>query len=61
MKNWSVRVRGTIVKDMRVEAETQEEAEELADQLFSSECDGLHERYDQEVLSSCELEDEPCV
>ena len=61
MKNWSVRVRATIVKDIRVEAETQDAAEEAASIVFSSECDGTHERYDQDVLSSCELEDEPCV
>lgn len=61
MKKWSVRVRATIVKDIRVEAETQDEAEEIAQGMLASVFDSDDEVFGREVEGSELVEDEPCA
>lgn len=49
-KQYIVTVRATITKDVIVEAENEEEADEIAHELFTTDCDGMDEDYDQETI-----------
>jgi hypothetical protein len=49
--NWNVKIKATITKTISVEADTEEEAVELAHQLFTTKCDGLEEDYDEETIN----------
>jgi|LauGreSBDMM110SN_4_FD.fasta_scaffold07544_10 hypothetical protein len=50
MKPYEVIIRAIIVKSIRVQAESQEEAIETAHDLFTSDCDDQELRYEQETI-----------
>lgn len=49
-RGFVVTIQATIIKNVFVQAQNKEEADELAHQIFSVECDGPDERYDQRTL-----------
>jgi hypothetical protein len=49
MPKYRVRIQATVVKDIEVEADTQEAAVEAAHQEFTTEAD-VDEKYEQETL-----------
>jgi hypothetical protein len=60
MKAWDVKIRATIEKTIRIEAEDMESPEdindedkvaELAHQIFSVNCDGNDESYEQDTVA----------
>lgn len=51
MNKYTVRIRATVVKDIVVEAEDAEQADELAHEEFTAACDGTEESYTEEVES----------
>ena len=53
--NWNVKIKGSVTKTINVEADTEDEAVELAHELFTVQCeDGLKEDYDEETISVIE-------
>ena len=50
MKPYEVIIRAIIVKSIRVQADSQEEAIETAHDLFTSDCDDQELRYEQETI-----------
>lgn len=50
MKTYEVTIKATIVKTLKVQAETAEAAEKQAEEKFTVECDGDDENYQQEIL-----------
>jgi hypothetical protein len=50
MKPYEVIIRAIIVKSIRVQAESQEEAIQTAHDLFTSDCDDQELRYEQETI-----------
>ena len=49
-KMYNVTVRATITKDVIVEAENEDAADEIAHELFTTGCDGMDEDYNQETI-----------
>lgn len=58
MKKYSVTIRATITKDVLVEAENEDQAYELAHQVFSVLNDGSDEQYEQDALDINEVSGE---
>ena len=56
MKNWNITIRASITKTIQAEAETLEEAEQMAHEEFSVLKDTTGEDYEQDTLSSEEAE-----
>ena len=50
MKPYDVIIRAIIVKSIRVQADSQEEAIQTAHDLFTSDCDDQELRYEQETI-----------
>ena len=50
MKPYEVIIRAIIVKSIRVQADSQEDAIETAHDLFTSDCDDQELRYEQETI-----------
>jgi hypothetical protein len=50
MKPYEVIIRAIIVKSIRVQADSQEEAIQTAHDLFTSDCDDQELRYEQETI-----------
>ena len=50
MKPYEIIIRAIIVKSIRVQADSQEEAIETAHDLFTSDCDDQELRYEQETI-----------
>jgi hypothetical protein len=50
MKPYEVIIRAIIVKSIRVQADSHEEAIETAHDLFTSDCDDQELRYEQETI-----------
>jgi hypothetical protein len=50
MKPYEVIIRAIIVKSIRVQADSQEEAIQSAHDLFTSDCDDQELRYEQETI-----------
>ena len=50
MKPYEVIIRAIIVKSIRVQADSQEEAIQSAHELFTSDCDDQELRYEQETI-----------
>jgi hypothetical protein len=50
MKPYEVIIRAIIVKSIRVQADSQEEAIQTAHELFTSDCDDQELRYEQETI-----------
>jgi hypothetical protein len=50
MKPYEVIIRAIIVKSIRVQADSQEEAIQAAHDLFTSDCDDQELRYEQETI-----------
>jgi hypothetical protein len=50
MKPYEVIIRAIIVKAIRVQADSQEEAIQTAHDLFTSDCDDQELRYEQETI-----------
>ena len=51
MPKYIVRIEAIVRKDVEVDATNEEEATDLANQLFDTGCDGPEERYEQDTLS----------
>ena len=58
MKTYDVKIRATITKTERVEADNEDEAIELAHQVFNPSCTGVDESYAQDDLDIREVEGE---
>jgi len=52
--NWDVKIKATVTKTISVEADNEEEAVELAHELFTVQCDGVNEDYNEEIISVSE-------
>ena len=50
MKPYEVIIRAIIVKSIRVQADSQEDAIQTAHELFTSDCDDQELRYEQETI-----------
>lgn len=50
MKKYKVTIEARITKTLEVKALSEEDAEEIANELFSPEADGKTEAYDQETI-----------
>ena len=50
MTTYEVTIRATVTKTLTIEAASKAEAEATAHDLFTTECDGTDERYEQETL-----------
>jgi hypothetical protein len=49
--NWNVKIQATVIKTINVEADTEQEATELAHELFTVQSeDGISENYNEETL-----------
>ena len=57
MKKYKVEVRAVLRKEIAVEAGSEEEATELAHELFDLHCDGYDEDYNQETVSCVEVKE----
>ena len=57
MKKYKVEVRAVLRKEIPVEANSEEEATELAHELFDLVCDEYDEDYDQETVRCVEVEE----
>jgi hypothetical protein len=55
MKTYSVTIQAVITKTFEVESESQGDAYEQACELFSCECDGVEEDYEQDAISIKEV------
>ena len=55
MKTYEVTIRATIVKILRVQAETAEAAQRRAEAEFTVECDGDDQNYREDTLEVTEL------
>lgn len=53
-RGYVVTIKATIIKNVFVQAQNEDEADELAHQIFSAECDGPDEKYDQCTLDIAE-------
>ena len=49
MPKYAVTITATVTKTLEVEASNEQEATELAHQLFTVQCDGDDERYSEET------------
>jgi len=49
--NWDVKIKATVTKIISVEADNEEEAVELANELFTVQCEGINENYNEEIIS----------
>lgn len=50
MPTYDVTIRATVTKTIRVEADTEHEASDLAHGAFTTDCDGSGERYEEQCL-----------
>jgi hypothetical protein len=55
MKTYSVTIQAVITKTYEVESDSQGNAYEEACELFSCECDGVDENYEQDAILIKEL------
>lgn len=54
MKTYNVTIRATVTKTLTIEAASQAEAEATANDLFTTECEGPNEDYEQDILDVSE-------
>ena len=54
MKTYNVTIRATVTKTLAIEADSADEAAATANDLFSTECEGPEENYEQETLEISE-------
>lgn len=54
MNTYNVTIRATVTKTLAIEAASQAEAEATAHDLFTTECEGPDEDYEQEILNTSE-------
>jgi hypothetical protein len=55
MNTYNVTIRATVTKTLTIEAESAEEAKATGADLFTTECEGLDEDYQQDVLDVSEV------
>jgi len=55
MKIYNVTIRATITKTLRIEAENEDDAVERAYEDFTVVCDGVEERYSQDVVDVADI------
>lgn len=59
MKKYDVTVKATVIKTLRIDAETEDAAVEQAYEAFTLACDGGDEHYSQDVQDVVEVTDPP--
>ena len=52
---WNVKIKGSVIKTINVEADTEEDAIELAHELFTLNCEGTEEDYDEETMETSRI------
>jgi hypothetical protein len=57
MKTYDVVIQACVTKTIRVHAENEDQAHELAHESFSVLSDGGPEKYEQEALDICEVKE----
>ena len=57
MRSYNITIRATVTKTLRVEAETRDDAIEMANEEFSVENDHNDENYEQDLLDITEGEE----
>ena len=50
MPAYTVVIRGTVIKTFQIEAESRGEASEAAHELFTTDCNGDEDSYDEEAI-----------
>jgi len=50
MTTYTVTIRATVTKTYTVDAGSEDEASVAASEMFTVECDGIDEDYDQQIL-----------
>ena len=55
MTGYNVTIRATVTKTLTIEADSASEAEATAHDLFTTECEGPDEDYQQDVLDVSEV------
>jgi hypothetical protein len=55
MNTYNVTIRATVTKTMTIEANSADEAAATANDLFTTECEGPDEDYQQDVLDVSEV------